>query len=69
MKTLNNLKAGFLLFRCPYKIYKEASLTANVQYGYGNCYHILFKGRAGALRFCRRESTFRPRTLPLQEQT
>lgn len=44
MKTLNNLKAGFLLFRRAYKIYKEASLTAKVQYGYGNCFHILFKG-------------------------
>lgn len=46
MKTLNNLKAGFLLFRHAYKIYKEVSLTANVQYGYGNCFHILFKGGA-----------------------
>lgn len=47
MKTLNNLKAGFLLFRCAYKIYKEASLTTKVQYGYGNCFHILFKGSGG----------------------
>lgn len=47
MKTLNNLKAGFLLFRYAYKIYKEASLTAKVQYGYGNCFHILFKGSGG----------------------
>lgn len=45
------------MFRWTYKIYKEASLTANVQYGYGNCFHILFKGQAvynSTLRFCRR---------------